>query len=450
MEASILDIFFEIKKMVVSLKRNIKQIQTGGIPILRRKFHSFSVLLWKRVDAGIFMIVSFPFVVLIRLLRPFVVIRLGCLDIGRIGGSYYGDWYLCERNMSKERSKKVFDIFYFISSTGAISNRQWLKMWTRILPVFPFGKLAHAIDMLNQRFSGHRSHVIPMPGVIPRLNEVYQGENTLRAILARAEPFLTFTLEEEKLGQKALRHLGIPEGASFICFHARDSAYLDALTSIRNWSYHDYRDSDIQNYLPGMEALVREEGYYAIRMGAVVKEKVTGSQVALIDYATNGKRTDFLDLYLGAKCRFFLCSDAGISIIPELFRRPMVYVNWAILRRISPWVLDGLVIPKKFYKRSEHRFLTFPEIINSNIGEYGDKQRFEEDDIELIENTPEEITAVTLEMEERLKGSWVTNENDEVLQACFWDIFAPDKLKSPKLRIGTNYLRQNAELLKLG
>ena len=67
--------------------------------------------------------------------------------------------------------------------------------------------------------------------------------------------------------------------------------------------------------------------------------------------------------------------------------------------------------------------------------------------LELEENTPEEIHAVTIEMDERLKGTWQTTEEDEKLQQRFWDLFGPDKLKSSDLRIGTEFLRQNRELL---
>mgnify|MGYP000362553200 CR=1 FL=1 len=68
-------------------------------------------------------------------------------------------------------------------------------------------------------------------------------------------------------------------------------------------------------------------------------------------------------------------------------------------------------------------------------------------DLELIENTPEEIRTVSIEMDERLKGTWETKEEDEELQERFWLLFGQDKIKSPELRIGTDFLRQNKELI---
>ena len=196
-----------------------------------------------------------------------------------------------------------------------------------------------------------------------------------------------------------------------------------------------------------MEEIVRKDDYCAIRMGAIVKEKLNLNNSSIIDYATNGMRTEFLDVYLGAKCRFFLCSDTGMSMFPEMFRVPVVYVNWASLTNISTFVLDGLIIPKKVFSKREGRFLTFHEIIHSEIGSCSHGQRFEKLGIELIENTSQEILAVVMEMEQRLKRTWKTTEEDEELQRRFWEVFGPDKLRSPKLRMGADYLRQNQNLL---
>ena len=136
-----------------------------------------------------------------------------------------------------------------------------------------------------------------------------------------------------------------------------------------------------------------------------------------------------------------------MSGIPEMFRVPAVYVNWTCVLRISTWVLNGLFIFKTFYLRSEDRNMTFSEIINLDFGGLETSEIFQKLDLELIENTPEEIRTVSIEMNERLKGTWETKEEDEELQERFWLLFGKDKIKSPDLRIGADFLRQNKELL---
>ena len=140
----------------------------------------------------------------------------------------------------------------------------------------------------------------------------------------------------------------VPEGQPFICFHVRDSAYLNQSLPNQDWNYHAHRDASIHNYLLSVEKLV-ERGYYAVRMGSVVKEKLSYSNPAIINYAENGKRSDFMDIYLSANCRFFLGSDTGLLIVPQLFKCPMIYTNWCKLDEFPTWVNVGLLITKRFY-----------------------------------------------------------------------------------------------------
>ncbi len=396
---------------------------------------------------------AIPFVIGMRVLRPIVVIRLGPLDIGRIGAMCSADWYLAECGGGMY-NKKYFDVFYFTKSTGVISNHQWLKMWKRVLRVSPFWKFTHILDKVNRRLPGFGTHIIPRNDAVPRYGQEYKGLETARCVLNYKKSSIAFTSAEETFGQEALLQLGIPEGKPFICFHARDSAYLKTTFSKRDWSYHDFRDSDIENYLLAVGNLA-QQGYYALRMGSVVGKKIECDHYHAIDYALNGKRTEFLDIYLGAKCQFFLCSDTGMSTIPEVFRRPVVYVNWVPLLRLpSFYALNGLIIPKKFYLRKEQRFLTFKEILESEMGSASLGEIFEKSGVELIENTPEEIASVALEMDKRLKGKWVESEEDRLLQESFWDLFDSSCYNSTGLypirsaiRIGADFLRQNKFLV---
>jgi len=66
----------------------------------------------------------------------------------------------------------------------------------------------------------------------------------------------------------------------------------------------------------------------------------------------------------------------------------------------------------------------------------------------LIENTPQEICDVAMEMDDRLRGIWETTEEDEELQKRFWSFFKPSKeVPVFRCRTGTKFLQQNKELL---
>jgi len=314
---------------------------------------------------------------------------------------------------------------------------------------------------LNRLFRGYEKHEIPDAHKLgfypdfkiwqaylndPLSGSKYINNEWLNVVLKNRKTNIEYSFEEEVIGRRILEKLGIPKGKQYVCFFSRDSAYLNSVCKKRDWSYHNYRDSSIQNYVLAAEEMVNK-GYYAVRMGAFVKDPIHGSNSQIIDYATNGQRTDFNDIYIGSHCRFFISSDSGISIVPEIFRIPVVYTNWAPILRISIWALNGLIIPKKFYLKDEKRYMSFFEIMNFEFGESDTNEIFAKLNLELLENTPEEIRAVAIEMDGRLNGTWESTEEDEELQQSFWALFGPEKLRSPDLRIGAAYLRENQDLI---
>jgi len=401
------------------LRLQVKQIHEDGLPVLLRKAH---LLLG--------MVLAMPVVLVVRALRPLVLIRFGPLRSERIGHfAANTELYLCRRDMGMD-DQRTIDIFYH---TSPVCNQQLKRMWDRTLRVSRF---AYPACRLVRLLPGYEEHVIPMP-----------SDRDIHGLLGRTQVHLSFTPEEERLGCEELLGLGIPNGVPFVCVHSRDSAYLyTVFPNLRNWRYHDYRDSNITSFIPAAEELVRR-GYFAVRTGAIVKEALQTTNQMIIDYATRG-RTEFLDIFLGAKCRFYLGDSCGFHAIPMVFRQPLAIVNMIPLEYAPTWASDGLFIPKKLWLQEEHRFLTFRETLDSEIGRFLHTEQHEQLGIEVVENTPEEITAVAVEMDERLKGTWQTIEEDEKLQRRFWVLFKPSELNQVfRSRIGAEFLRQNRELL---
>ena len=402
-----------------------------------------------------FIIMGIFFVLFSRLIRPLVIVRIGIADVTKIGRIYPVDFYLSNK-LAEKKNIEYFDIFYFDESSQHV-NQQWVKMWKRVVPFFPCANFWSISKSLNRLIPGYEIHEIPDYDVLPTFKEwqIFESDPSscilekknihLDSILNNFKPNIFFNYEEELVGQKTLDKLGILK-KKYICFHARDSAYLDAVRNDIDWTYHNFRDSSIQNYILTAEEMTTR-GYYSIRMGAVCKENFYSMNPHVIDYSQSTLRTDFNDIYLGSHCHFFICSDTGISVIPEIFRIPTVFVNWTQILRITNTVLNGLFIFKKFLIKNENRYMSFSEIIKLDFGGKDTHQIFSKLDLKLIENTPEEIRDVTIEMDERLNGTWKVSKEDEELQDRFWSLFSPGKIKSPDLYIGADFLRQNKDLI---
>ena len=271
-----------------------------------------------------FILVS-PILLVVRLLRPLIRIRFAPLRSERIG-HFAGntEMYMCERDAGMHGSRR-WDLFYH---GGPICNQQLKRMWERLLPVW---QIVQPLDKLNQKLPGSAAHAVPMRTI-----------RDLNGLLRNTSPHLSFTEEEVRLGQAGLISIGIPAEKSFVCFHARDSAYLNAVMPERDWSYHDYRNSSIHNYISAAQELV-SRGYFAIRMGAGVAEKIQTNIPQIIDYASNGDRSDFLDIYLAASCRFFISTGSGIDAVSMSFRKPVLYVNFLPLEYLHSWGPDDLL-----------------------------------------------------------------------------------------------------------
>lgn len=369
--------------------------------------------------------------VAVRALRPLVLVRIGPLSSNVFAGfAAQTELYLCEREAGL-LGPSATDILYY--DARGISNFQLKKMWERILRIHSCSSL---LDQVRVR--------LPQQHLIPQRSG--DADMDIHGLLPHTEPHISFTEEEEERGQAALLGMGIPQGTGFVCFHNRDQAYTASSEPEHNWDDSSYRFCSVENFLPAAEELANR-GYFALRMGSVVGGPLAITSPRVIDYATVA-RTDFLDIYLSAKCRFCIGCTSGFFAGPQIFRRPLVLTNYWAIRDIPFHHPDTLMIPKKLWLRKDRRFLSFREILDHGIGKFRHTRQFEQFGLDLIENTAEEISAVAIEMDDRLSGTWNASQEDEELQGRFRSLFEPrESDQVPLSRMGAEYLRNNRDLL---
>jgi putative glycosyltransferase (TIGR04372 family) len=418
------------------IKRNIYQIKQGGRKVLVRKFK----LLFSRIFKLPLYVLAIPAVLIMRLIKPLLLLRLGGLISSRIGHFAANmELYLCEQDAGiNVPNQRHIDIFYM---SKPICNQQLAIMWHRVLPIWTALILA-PINAVNLLIPGGKLHEI---------GRNTQNDRDVHNLLDRFPPHLKFTTEEEARGKAGLRTMGIPIGAPFVCLTVRDSAYLSEA-----YYYHNYRDSNVQNYVLTAETLA-DRGFFVIRMGAKVHAAINSAHPKVIDYATNGMRSDFMDIYLGAKCHFAISTGSGWDGIPEIQRRPIVYVNLGPVGYLCTFRKLTLSIVKHHYSLEENRELSISEIFARGVGFCMHTSDYESKGVDLIENTPEEIRDVAIEMVERLEGTWQPHSDDETLQKRFWEIFPTDAVDASKsrplhgeirARFGAEFLRNNPKWLK--
>lgn len=381
----------------------------------------------KNITLGI---LALPFVLLMRMISPFIIVRIWTFELHRVGHALLQLNIHIHRQSSDEDGLRYFEVFCF--KKDKIANYQVKKMMEKIVPICPFAFWA---DKINKRIPGWEKHV-----------GVYLINGKLNCDLnAKVSLPLKFTVQEIEHGQTELIKLGIPSEKSYICFNARETSYLSTHQPEMNWEYHSYRNSDIDTYIPAIERLV-SKGYFAIRMGRFVSKKIKTNHSRIIDYAANGG-TDFLDMYLSAHCRFFVSGSDGLAFMSIIFGRPIVWINFVPFSSIYLVSKGHLLIPKKLWLIQEKRMLTFDEMLNTEISTYGRTEQYSKAGIEVINNTPEEIMDVSMEMEERLNGTWEETQEDKILQEEIQRILENTNIRKFYGRIGAKFLRQHKELI---
>jgi len=189
---------------------------------------------------------------------------------------------------------------------------------------------------------------------------------------------------KQKLGaEESRKKIGLPDDAWFCCLHVREASYLKE----KSGNKHEYRNSEIESYLPAIKSIISKGGY-VIRFGDKSMKalpKIDG----LIDYAHSEYRSGLMDLFRIEGCRFYIGCDSGPLAYPLLQNKPILSVNYSHV--ISNWALKetDVVIPKHVFDRAIGRFLSFSEVLNSDI--YIKADEMNANGYDIVANTQEEI-----------------------------------------------------------
>jgi putative glycosyltransferase (TIGR04372 family) len=347
----------------------------------------------------------------ILILKPFVLIRIGFLRSDRLGHfTVDHEIFLCEQERSLATPKRrKFDVYYF--GRIPVCNEQLGLMWRRVLRVWSpiFLRPASLILRSTPLFAEHVC------------GDLATQDRDIHHLMEDSAPHLHFTVSEERLGARSLQEFGLPTGASFVCITVRDPSYLKVVYGDAA-DYHNYRNADIDNFVLAANELTKH-GIFVFRMGSVVGKPLVSSNPMIIDYATNGMRSDFMDVYLGAKCLFCITTSTGFDGIPTIFRRPLVIVDYAPAGGLPSHTDKLVVLLKHHVRNADGTEMSFKDILGSKVVQSWNSADFEHAGVRLVENSPEEIHDAAMEMLHRIDESWIQRNGDEDRQRRFKDLF---------------------------
>jgi len=259
-----------------------------------------------------------------------------------------------------------------------------------------------------------------------------------------AESMLKIPTADEEKGRKVLSQWGIGKEDWFVCFYAREPGFYD----FRDAQVQGLRYADIDTYHLALQE-ISQRGGWCIRMGSPNTKPLSTklSQIPrIIDYPHTEFVSPFMDVFLSAKCRFFLGGASGITLLPGLFGNPSVVANLVPVNVLPPYPND-IGILKLHYSQKKKRLLTFPEIYKTRLGMSHENRDFEKAQIDLIDNTDEEIHEAVKEMLDRLENRFIESDHHPQLQKRFMDRIPSEAWsKNCCARIGAHFLNKYADL----
>jgi len=368
-----------------------------------------------------------------RLLSPFVRIRFGSLRSDRIG-HFAGDpeLDLCRLALSADRRPTlVLASFRDPLRAGRPVNSFLAELWRRHLRIIPAWLMDPAI-WIERRVSrsGNRYELFR------------RGDRDTEGLLTRVPRACFLSVAEIERGWEVMASMGVPRGAPFVIVNARDSAYLSRLYPFSDWSYHDYRNVDVETYNPAARLLV-EHGYRVIRVGRAVERPWTAHSGDgwIVDYSSSEFVSDFMDVFLCSECAFMMSNQSGIdSLASFTFRRPVLLVGVAPVGLLHTFLSRSIAVIKHYVDVASGERLSLAGIADRGLMTGVSSELYSEAGVRLEGNSPAEILDATSEMLEFLASD---NAKVSPLNEQFRDQF--------RSALGDSYDRLHGEIyLRMG
>ena len=358
---------------------------------------------------------SLVIVLILRtVIRPFIRVRLTVINESRMGllvGSTY-QTMLNSLDWSRTHFRNDLTIYLFRNRKPA--NKFMSELIQRELVTIT-GAFGEALLHAAQKVPG-------MSVFDPNDEDDYFGLYKLYSIPPK------FLKTELINGSNFLNSVISGKDKKFVCLLVRDSEYMNQLSPNRNNNYTNYRDSDITTYVKASEALA-DLGYTVFRMGEKVKKPLISANPKVIDYATNGMRTEFLDVFLCANCSFMFTSGTGLDEVSRVFKRPISYVNIIPVSGVNQ--CEAFVYPKIICDIGTGATLTLRHIMDRDLQFAFFQENYDDANVYIRDMTSNEILLFALETAQRVKGNWIPSNKYLELENKRKQIYKTN----PKLRL---------------
>lgn len=378
-------------------------------------------------------LILFPLIVfLLVLIKPILTIRITMILSNRYGHLSLNPMQYLLTKKEEENNRKYLDLFF--ASRYGICNKELFNIWKKKIIILPRILIEPSHLFLNKVLGKQNPFTIP--------NFDYNGRD-INFYRDLHKPSFNLTKNQIKKCEDILLLHNIDiRKIKYVCLFNRDDAYLNSFKHKKNWYYLSHHNYKIDKFLLAANAL-NKKNIYVFRMGAKVEEKFGENNPMIIDYANLSIRSELMDIYLASKCLFAIGTGTGAIGVAEIYRKPILDLN-ANLHHMLTYLKNCIMLSKHYYSKRLKRNLKLKEIMKYEIHELQTRIQLDEEEIEMVDCTEEEIMNASIELLEKIEKNWLIEEKDKSLQDKFKNNYDNSKtLKAIGLRYHNDIIRAN-------
>jgi len=308
-------------------------------------------------------------------------------------------------------------------------------------------------DKKSSSFVNNKYLELPVGTCLPLKNScpaLYFGTNIINQINKKNSRFYDyFKIKEHhyKYGRKILKEFNLPNNAWYVSVHIREGSLNDK---------ESYRNSSIKNFYKSIKHIT-DQGGYVFRVGDSSMTPFPKMK-NVIDYAHSNKKSEIMDIFLGATSKFLIGTASGFWPVCSMFKVPVILTNTTQTSIYYALSANDIFLPKKVFKINSNgveKILKLRELMKLPISTmYSNKasEYFNQKKLIYKDNNEEEILIATELMFNfinkkfrNIKRSRIDRISNKILQECSKS-HSKAKLKA-LARIPSKFFKLNPDLL---
>ncbi len=332
----------------------------------------------------IFKLINIPFILPFALFLHFLGYRVVNIFTDRIGHlAIEPDCVLKDLILKKSTIKKLI----LLAPKNRVSNEHLLKYWYDFFMIIRNPLICYFFNLISLTLFA-KLDVSKYTRTLVSPNDAYRVYRDWGD-----KPYLLKLKDDDfKWGWDILTILGVPSNAWFVCVHVRDASFSPVDSFL-----HSHRNGDLKNLDLAIEEIVNRGGW-VIRIGfsgSIFRNSIKLKQY--IDYPSSQFVSDRMDIFLCAQAKFILGNTSGIALVGSIFGTPCALANMTPITATGFNPMD-ISFPKLHWSQSKKKYINLEEINKLNLLDARTASEFNNHKVILIENSPEDIRDLCIEM----------------------------------------------------